>query len=103
MMFIILTHDNQSTLSSFSLFLSFVTNSPVAEKAHSDSNDLGLIVFKAWNSFLGLFDLFLVASKRPISFFTICDRISSCSGIVLWSSLSRTQGLHGFCALISNG
>jgi len=28
MMFITLTHDNQSTLSSFSLFLSFVTNSP---------------------------------------------------------------------------
>jgi len=35
MMFIILTHDNQSTLSSFSLFLSFATNSPVAEKALS--------------------------------------------------------------------
>jgi len=28
-MFIILTQDNQSTLSSFSLFLSFVINSPV--------------------------------------------------------------------------
>jgi len=40
MMFIILTHDNQSTLLSFSLFLSFVTNSPVAEKALSGSNDL---------------------------------------------------------------
>jgi len=31
MMFIILTHDNQSTLSLFSLLLSFVTNSPLAE------------------------------------------------------------------------
>jgi len=51
MMFILLTHDNQSTLSSFSLFLSFVTNSPVAEKAHSGSTELGLTVIKAWNSF----------------------------------------------------
>jgi len=42
-MFIILTHDNQSTLSSFSLFLSFVTNCPVAEKALSGSNSLGVI------------------------------------------------------------
>jgi len=32
MMFIIVTHDNQGTLLSFSLFLSFVTNSPAAEK-----------------------------------------------------------------------
>jgi len=44
MMFIILTHDNQSALSSFSLFLSFETNSPVAEKALSGSTDLDLIV-----------------------------------------------------------
>jgi len=51
MMYIILTHDNQSTLSSFSLFLSFVTNSPVAEKALSGASELGLIVIKAWNSF----------------------------------------------------
>jgi len=51
MMFIILTHDNQGTLSSFSLFLSFVSNSPVAEKILSGSIDLGLIVSKAWNSF----------------------------------------------------
>jgi len=89
--FIILTHDNQSTLSSFSLFPSFVTNSPVAEKALSGSIDLGLILIKAWNSFSRLFYffyLFFVASKRLISFFTICDRISSCAGIVLWSSLS---------------
>jgi len=35
MMYITLTHDNQSTLSSFSLFLSFVANSTVAEKALS--------------------------------------------------------------------
>jgi len=47
MMFIILTHDKQSTLSSFSLFLSFVTNSPVAEKALSVSTNLGFIVVKA--------------------------------------------------------
>jgi len=51
MMFIILTHHNQSTLSSFSLFLSFVINIPVTEKALSGSIDLGLIVIKAWNSF----------------------------------------------------
>jgi len=89
MMFVILTHDNQSILSSFSLFLNFVTNSPVAEKALSGSTDLGLIVIKAWNSFFRLFDPFFVAAKRLISFFTICDRISSCSVIVLWSSLSR--------------
>jgi len=55
MVFIILTHDNQSTLSLFSLFLSFVTNSPVSEKALSGSTDLGLIVIKAWNSFTKLF------------------------------------------------
>jgi len=47
MMFIILTYDNQSTLSSFSLFLSFVTNSSVAVKALSGPTDLGLIVIKA--------------------------------------------------------
>jgi len=86
---IVLTYDNQSILSSFSLFLYFVTISSVAEKAFSGSTDLGLIVIKAWNSFFRLFDLFFVASKRLISFFTICDRISSCSGIVLWSPLSR--------------
>jgi len=50
-MFIILTHDNHSTLSSFSLFLSFVTNSPVAENALSGSSDLDVIVIKAWNIF----------------------------------------------------
>jgi len=44
-------HDNESTLSSFNLFLSFVTNSPVAEKAIAGSSDLGLIVIKAWKSF----------------------------------------------------
>jgi len=60
--------------------------SPVAVKALSGSADLGLIVSKAWNSFSRLLDLFLVASKRLISFITICDRISSCAGIVLWSS-----------------
>jgi len=54
MMFIILTHDNQSTLSSFRLFLSFVTNSPVAEKGLSGSTDLDVIVIKAWCSFFKL-------------------------------------------------
>jgi len=93
MMFITLTHDNQSTLSSFSLFLSFVTNSPVAEKALSGSIDAGLIVgieqfFIEQNSFSRLFDLFFAASEKLISFYTICDMISSCAGIVLWSSLS---------------
>jgi len=51
MMFVILTHDSHSALLPFSLFLSFVTNSPVAEKALFGSTDLGLIVIKAWNSF----------------------------------------------------
>jgi len=55
MMFITLTHDNHSALLSFSLFLSFVKNSTVAEKALSGSTDLGLIVIKAWNSFSQLF------------------------------------------------
>jgi len=55
MMFIILTHDNHSALLSFSLFLSFVTNSPVAEKVLPGFTDLGLIVIKAWNSFSRLF------------------------------------------------
>jgi len=76
-MFIILTHDNQSTLSSFVLFLSFLTNNSVAEKSLFDSTDVGLIVIKAWYGFS--IDLFL-ASKRLI--ITICDRISSCSRIV---------------------
>jgi len=40
-MFIILTHDNQSILS-----LSFVKNSPVAEKALSSSTDVDLFVSK---------------------------------------------------------
>ena len=91
MMFKILTYDNQSTFLSFSLFLSFVTNSPVPEKPTLVPliwADLGLIVIKAWKSFSRLFDLFFVASKTFISFFTICDRISTCAGIVLWSSLS---------------
>jgi len=72
-MYTIPTDDNQSKLSSFSLFLSFMTNNPVAEKALSGSTDLGLIVSKAWNSFSRLFDLFFVASKKLISFITICD------------------------------
>jgi len=51
MMFTIPTHGNHSALLSFNRFLSFVTNSPVAEKALSGSIDLGLILIKAWNSF----------------------------------------------------
>jgi len=54
-MFVILTHDNHSALLSFSLFLSFVTNSQVAEKALSGSTDLGSIVIKVWKSFSRLF------------------------------------------------
>jgi len=45
MMFITLMHANHSAFLSFSLFLSFVTNSPVAEKSHSGSIDLGLICY----------------------------------------------------------
>jgi len=73
MMFTILTHDNKSTLSSFSLFLSFVTNSPVAEKALSGPTDVGFIVIKEWYSFSRLFNLLFVASKDsfPLSQFVI--------------------------------
>jgi len=67
MMFIMLTHDTHSALFSFSLLLSFVTNSPVAEKSLSGSTDLGLIVIKAWNSFSGLFD-FLLCNLKKIHF-----------------------------------
>jgi len=38
--------------------------------------------------FKAIFDLFFVASKRLISFITICDRISICAGILLWFSPS---------------
>jgi len=100
MMFIILTYDNQSRLSLFSLFLSFVTNSSMAKKALSGSTDLDLIVINAWNSYSRLFDLLFVASRRLISFFIIYDRMTSCAIVVLWSSLSW---ITGFCALISNG
>ena len=52
MMFIIPTHDSQSTLPSISLFLSFVENNPLAEKVLSVStekalSDVGLVVIKA--------------------------------------------------------
>jgi len=76
MMFIILTHDNQTTSLSFSLYLSFVTNSTVAEKALSGSIDGGLLVCKTLYSFF-----------KVIRHLLICDRISSCPGIILWSSL----------------
>jgi len=61
-MFIILTHGNQSTLSSFSLFLSFVTNRPVAEKSLSGSTDVGLIVIKAGNRHGTVFQGYLTSS-----------------------------------------
>jgi len=44
MMFVILTHDDQSILPSFSELLSFVTNSRLAEEALSGSTDVGLFV-----------------------------------------------------------
>jgi len=42
-----------------SLLLSFVTNSPVAEKSLSGSSDLGLIVIEVWNSFFKVIGLLL--------------------------------------------
>jgi len=45
-----------------SVCLSFVTNSPVAEKAVSASTDLGLIVIKVWNSF---FQRYLTSFLEP--------------------------------------
>jgi len=78
-------------LSSFSLFLSFVTNSPMVEKALSSSSDVGLVVSSAWYNFSRLSGLFFVASKRLISLFTTCDWISYCAGIVMWSSLSKNE------------
>ena len=42
---------NQSIRSSFNEFLSFVTNSPVAEGALSGSIDVGLFESKAWYNF----------------------------------------------------
>jgi len=68
MMFMTLTHDNQSTLSSFTQFLSFVTNSPVSEKTLSGSIDVGLIESKAWHSFSRLYGHFFAASKDSFLF-----------------------------------
>jgi len=76
-MFIILTHDNQSTLLSFSLFLSFVTNSCVAENMLSGSTDVGFLVSKAWCS-----------SSQLYSLFHNFDQNSSYAITVLWSLLS---------------
>jgi len=86
-MFTILTHVNQSTLLSFSLFQSFVTNSTVAEEALSAFTDVSLILITAWYSFSSISDVF-EASNGLISFFTIYDWVSFCVGIVLSSSLS---------------
>jgi len=54
----------KSILSSFSLFLCFVRNSPVAEKALTGYTVVGLLVNKAWYSFSRLSSLLYVASKR---------------------------------------
>jgi len=91
-----LTYDNQGTLSSFSLFLSFVTNSPVAEKALYCSTDVGLIVIKAWHSFSRLFDLFLIASKRPIS---LSQLVIGSLPVPEYFCNLYSQGLRGFCGL----
>jgi len=95
MMFTIMTHDNQSTLLSFSLSLGFVTNGTFAEKALSGSSDMGLIVIKTWRS-LRLFDLFFVGSKDsfPFSQFVI-------GSLSVPEDFCRLHS-HGFCALISN-
>ena len=66
-MFIILAHKNQSILSSFSLFLSFVTNSQMAEKALSGSTDVGLIE-KHGTVFQGYRASFLESQKDSFSF-----------------------------------
>jgi len=53
------THDIQSVISSFTLFLSFVTNSTMDEKAFSDSTHADLFVSKAWYSVSNLTGLLL--------------------------------------------
>jgi len=68
MMFITLTHDNQSTLSSFSLFLSVATNSPMAEKKLSGCTDLGLIVIRHGTVFQGYWTSSLWSQKDSFSF-----------------------------------
>jgi len=68
----------------------------VAEKALSDSTDLGLIVIKAWNSFSSLFDLFFVASRKIISFSQFVIGSLPVSGIVFWSSLSWVTWIQCF-------
>jgi len=45
-MFMLLTHDNQSTLSSFRLFLTFATNSPVAEKDLSSNYETTVCLWR---------------------------------------------------------
>jgi len=52
-MFVKLMHDNQSILSSFSEFLSFVTNSPVAEEALSGSIDVFFLYVRHSTVFQG--------------------------------------------------
>ena len=51
--------------------LSFVANNPIVENALSGSRDVGLIVRRALNNFCRCSGLFLVASKRLISFLTM--------------------------------
>jgi len=77
----------KSILSSFSLFLCFVRNSPVAEKALTGYTVVGLLVNKAWYSFSRLSSLLYVASKRThFLFHNLWSGLSSCAGIVsvLW-------------------
>jgi len=74
----ILTHEYQSIFSAFSLFLSFVTNSSMAEKAHFESTDVGLIVIKAWYSLSRLSGLFVVAeSFEGLNLGSFCWNISA--------------------------
>jgi len=53
-----------SILSSSSLFLSFVTNNPMAENALSGSTDVSLIVSKVRYSFSGLLGLFILKKSN---------------------------------------
>jgi len=70
MMFVILTHHNQSIRLSFSELLSFVTNSPVAEEALSSSTDKTHLVYH--NLWL---DLFLCRNSFVV--FTLKDYVDS--------------------------
>ena len=72
-------------LTTFEFLLNFRSHAEIARMVELVSAPR----IEAWNSFSRLFDLFFVASKTIISFITICDRISSCAGIVLCFSPSQ--------------